>query len=140
MIRTLSLAAAVATSLALPVLAQGTPTIPEPAPGATTTAPAPAPGAAMAAPAEGSVTLTAKQAESWVGKPVYSSDGKNIGEVAAFARSTDDKVSEMHADIGGFLGIGETRVKLMPGQFALSGDRVTVDMTSEKVKDLPRVQ
>jgi hypothetical protein len=87
-----------------------------------------------------SITLNAAQAKSWVNKPVYSSDDKNIGEVAAFARGSDDKVSEMHADIGGFLGLGETRVKLTPAQFKLAGDRVTIEMTAAQAKDLPRVK
>jgi len=139
MIRTLTLAAALAGALSLPVLAQNT-TVQAPAPGTTTTAPAPAMGATTTAPADAATSLTAEQAESWVGKPVYSSDGKNIGEVAAFTRDTDDNVSEMHIDIGGVLGLGETRVRLMADQFRVSGDRMTIDMPAEQVNDLPRVQ
>ncbi len=33
-----------------------------------------------------SLTLTDAQAKAWIDKVVYSSDGKNLGEVAAFAR------------------------------------------------------
>lgn len=146
MIRSLSLAAILATTLSLPVLAQST-DLPRTAPAATTTAPdqnttgaGSASGAAMPGSSEEAITLTSQQAEDWVGKTVYSSDGKNVGEVAAFARGSDDKVSEMHIDIGGFLGLGETRVKLMPNQFKLSGDRATIDMTSDQVKDLPKVE
>jgi hypothetical protein len=73
--------------------------------------------------------LTAQEAMTWIKEPpVYSSDGKNIGQVAVFARDADNKVIEMYADIGGFLGFGETRVKLTPAQFKLQGqgDRVRV--------------
>jgi hypothetical protein len=86
-----------------------------------------------------SMTLTAQEEKAWIDKPVYSSDGKKIGEVAAFARGTNNAVSEMHADIGGFLGLGETRVRLMPAQFKLQGDRVVLDVTAAQAKDLPKV-
>jgi hypothetical protein len=86
-----------------------------------------------------SLTLTDVQAKEWVNKVVYSSDGKNVGEVAAFARDASGKVGEMHADIGGFLGLGETRVRLMPAQFTLNSDRVTLMLTADQAKNLPKV-
>lgn len=128
MMRTITLATVLATAVALPALAQNAGVKP------------PVAGEMTSVAKDAAIMLTAEQAKSWVSKPVYSSDGKNIGAVAAFARGTDDKVSEMHADIGGFLGLGETRVKLMPAQIKLSGDRVTIDMTAAQAKDLPRVQ
>jgi hypothetical protein len=73
---------------------------------------------------EAEVTLTEEQANSWIDKPVFSSDGKEVGEVAAFKRAADNSVLEMYADIGGILGIGETRVSLTPAQFKLQTDRV----------------
>ena len=85
------------------------------------------------------MSMTAQETQAWVGKPVYSSDGKKIGSVVAFARGSDDKVSEMHADIGGFLGMGETRVRLMPTQYTMASDRVTINVTSALAKDLPKV-
>ena len=85
------------------------------------------------------MTLTEAQATSWVDKPVYSSDNKQVGEVVAFKRGADNVVTEMHADIGGMLGLGETRVKLMPEQFKLQGDRVVLNLTQEQAKNLPKV-
>lgn len=85
------------------------------------------------------LTLTDAEAKAWINKTVYSSDGKNLGEVAAFQRDSNGKVTEMHADIGGFLGIGETRVRLTPAQFKLEKDRVVVNMTSEQAKGLPKI-
>ena len=73
-------------------------------------------------------------------KPIYSSDGKQIGEVVTFKRGADNVVLELHADIGGMLGIGETRVKLMPQQFTLQNDRVVLNMTEAQAKNLPRVE
>ena len=125
MIRSIALAAALASSFALTAAAQ-----PEPAA-------APATSTASTAPAATSVMLTADEAKEWVGKPVYSSDNEKIGYVAAFARAADNSVTEMHIDIGGVLGLGETRVKLTPAQFKMQGDRVVLDVTAADANDLP---
>ena len=127
MLRTLSIATVVAATIALPAIAQ------------TTTVPPSTPPAAAASPAAAALMLTADQAKTWIGKPVYSSDNTKIGEVAAFARGTDNAVNEMHADIGGFLGMGETRIKLMPAQFKLQDDRVVLNQTAAQAKLLPTV-
>jgi hypothetical protein len=124
-IRSLSIAAVLAAAFAFPALAQDT-TVKTP------------PAAAVQAVEP--LKLTQDQAKSWVDKHVYSSDDKKIGEIAAFARGTDDTVTEMHIDIGGFLGMGETRVKLMPDQFRLVGDRAVLKVTAAQAKDLPKVQ
>jgi PRC-barrel domain len=117
---------------------------------AQTTAPStppasPAPVAAekkMTPPASASevITLTDAQAKGWIDKAVYSSDGKNVGEVVAFTRDGSGKVREMHADIGGFLGLGQTRVRLQPSQFKLMDDRVVLSITAEQTKALPKIQ
>ena len=125
MIRALTLATILATAIALPAIAQDT-TVKSP----TVTVPEDATG----------LMLTGEQAKSWIGKPAYSSDGKKIGDIAAFARGTDNSVTEMHVNTGGFLGFGETRVKLTPAQFKLQDDRVVLDLTAAQAKDLPKVQ
>ncbi len=127
MLRTLSIATVLATMVTLPAIAQ------------TTSVPPATPPAAVAIPAPAALMLTADQAKTWIGKPVYSSDNTKIGEVAAFARGTDNTVNEMHADIGGFLGMGETRIKLMPAQFKLQDDRVVLNQTAAQAKLLPTV-
>lgn len=124
MIRAISLAAILAAACALPALAQSSAVKTPPAAAVEVTAP---------------LKLTEAQAKSWVDKQVYSSDGKKLGEIAAFARGTDNTVSEMHIDVGGFLGMGETRVKLMPAQFKLEGDRAVLNVTAAQAKDLPKV-
>lgn len=127
MMRTLIMASTIVAAAAFPAIAQ------------TTTAPLPSPPVA-AAPSVAPLMLTAEDAKNWIDKSVYSSDGKKIGEVVAFARGSDNKVTEMHADIGGFLGIGETRVRLLPTQFKLEGDRAVLNVTAAQAKDLPKVQ
>jgi PRC-barrel domain len=107
-----------------------------------------APGMAekMTPPAASSTTvtkdglvLTEAQANGWVKKAVYSSDGKNVGEVTALKRDASGKVAELQAGIGGFIGIGETQVRLMPAQFKLGNDRVLLSLTAEQVKTLPKI-
>ena len=113
-----------------------TPTTPSPTTPPVTT---PAPSVQPVAPAEG-VTMTDEQAKAWIDKTVYSSDDKNVGEVAELRRDSSGKVTEMHADVGGFLGLGETRVSLTPTQFKFGDDRVVLNMTSDQVKALPKME
>ena len=103
------------------------------------TAPKSPPPAAMK-PETAKITLTEEQAKSWIDKPVFSADGKELGEVAAFKRAADNSVQEMHVDIGGLLGIGETRVALTPAQFKLEDARVVLSLTEEQAKALPKVK
>lgn len=87
-----------------------------------------------------SLALTEQDARAWIDRPVYSSDGQKLGEVAALLRTADNKVSELQANIGGFLGIGEHRVRLAPSQFSLHSDRVVLDLTAAQAKELPKIQ
>lgn len=84
--------------------------------------------------------LTVQEEKAWFNKPVFSSDGQKLGEVVAFQRDAQNNVVGMHADIGGFLGYGQTSVALRADQFKLSGDRVLLDLTSVQAKELPKVQ
>ena len=95
---------------------------------------------ALPSVASQSITLTDEQAKGWIDKVVYDSDGKKFGAVAAFARDGSGKVTEMHADIGGFLGLGQTRVRVMPSQFKLIDDRAVLSITAEQAKTLPKVK
>ncbi len=126
MFRTLSLASILAVVIALPAVAQ------------TSTAPAPS-APIVVTPATPSLSLSPEQVKTWIDKAVYSSDGSKIGNVAAFLQGPNNSVMEMHADIGGFLGLGETRIRLMPAQFRLEGDRVVLGMTAAQAKELPAI-
>lgn len=133
----IAVAASLLTSAA--ALAQSTTTTP-----ATPATPATPPtvGTAPATPStstNGAPTLTTEQAQRLVDKTVYSSDNKNLGEVAAVQRDSSGKVTELHADIGGFLGIGETRVRVMPSQMKIMDDRVVLSITADEAKQLPKI-
>ena len=83
--------------------------------------------------------MTDAQAKSWINKSVYSSDGKKLGEVSELQRDASGKVSELHADIGGFLGLGQTRVRVMPAQFRVENDRIVLNVPSDQAKSLPAI-
>ena len=85
-------------------------------------------------------TMTEAQAKALIDANVVSSDNKTVGEVAAIQRSADGKVTELHADVGGFLGIGETRVRLMPSQFTVADKQINSKLTSEQVSALPKIE
>lgn len=95
------------------------------------------PGARVDAPS-GPVDLnidvgsSMKPTEAWVGRAVYSSEGKHLGEVAAIA---DDSV---YVDVGGFLGIGESRVLLTNNELgSVEPDRIVLKLTEAEAKKLP---
>lgn len=98
------------------------------------------PNANVEAPAGGvdvNVDLGARMTptDAWIGRPVYSSDGKHIGEISAISGS------QVYADIGGFLGLGETRVLLKPTDIAgVKHDRVDLALTEAQADQLPAAE
>jgi hypothetical protein len=102
----------------------------------TTTAPSVQPSP----PTQVAPTLTEAEAKELIDATVVSSDDKNVGEVAAIQRDSDGKVTELHADIGGFLGIGQTRVRVTPSQFTVSEKKIRLTLTADQVKDLPKME
>ena len=100
-----------------------------------------APSVQPTTPAETAPMLTEEQAKALIGATVVSSDDSNLGDVAAIQRSADGKITELHADIGGFLGIGQTRVRVMPSEFTVAADnRILLKLTAAQAKELPKVE
>ena len=84
-------------------------------------------------------TLVPEGREVKIGEVVATGKVQPLSKVDVKS-NVSGKVTEMHADIGGFLGIMQTRVKVLPAQFKLQGDRVVlVDVTAEQAKALPKV-
>jgi hypothetical protein len=70
--------------------------------------------------------------EDWVGRAVYSSDDKDLGEVAKL------NGSDIYVDIGGFLGIGETRALIKADQILdVRDDRIVLKLSEAEAKKLP---
>lgn len=90
-------------------------------------------------PGDTARTMTEDEAKAWINKSVYTSDNKDVGTIAAIQRDVGGKVTEVHADVGGFLGLGAQRVLLTPAQVRFAGDRVVADMTADQIKNLPKV-
>lgn len=132
--RTILLATALAAVLALPAMAEdaNSKVAPGNDPTSTTTNQV-SPNDKVA-----TLSLTDQEGKAWLDKPIYTSDGLNIGEVVDFQRDAANNVIGMRADIGGVLGFGQTRVNVTTLQFTLSGDRVLLDMTAEQAKSLPK--
>ena len=131
-------------------LSTATPSTTTPAPNATmpdksmsTATPSMKPGDPVSGSADstikaGSIILSQQDEKQWIGKPVYSSDEKKIGEVTSFRRGPGGEVVGLNAGIGGFLGLGETHVMMTTSQFKLQGDRVIANVLSADAKSLPK--
>ncbi len=90
-------------------------------------------------PVEPPTRIETQDFKQWVGLSVESLDGQTVGKVANVLPATGSVLEEVHADIGGFFGIGETRVKLMPAQLTKQDDKVVVSLTKEEILKLPKI-
>ncbi len=89
----------------------------------------------------GHATLSDDQVKEWIGRSVYSSDGKELGEIGDLNRGPDNKVTELYVDIGGFLGLGETRVRAGADKLQeVRDDRIILNITEADAKSLPKVE
>jgi sporulation protein YlmC with PRC-barrel domain len=105
----------------------------------TTAAPdtrAPAAGTAAVAPAAGTFPA-AKEVDKFIGKDVYGSNGKKVGELNNLLINPDGQVRAGIVEFGGFLGMGEHKVAVPWNQLNVQGDRLTVNMTEDQIKTAP---
>jgi hypothetical protein len=74
--------------------------------------------------------------EEWIGRSVFSSDGKELGKVASF-----EKDGAIFVDIGGFLGLGETRTRIAPEKIqSVTEDRIMLSLSQGEAKNLPAAE
>jgi hypothetical protein len=74
--------------------------------------------------------------EQWVGRYVYSSDGKDLGKIAAV--KSNGSSSELLFDMGGFLGIGATRKSVTADQVQdAQKDRIVLRLSEAEAENLP---
>ena len=77
--------------------------------------------------------------EQWIGRPVYSSGGKDLGKVASLNKEGNQ--SEFYVDIGGFLGLGSTRTLIKSDQIKeVQNDRIVLSLTEAEAKNLPAAE
>ena len=83
-------------------------------------------------------TVTEDDAKNWIGRSVYSSDGKKIGSIAELKRDPDNKVTELYVDTGGFLGLGTTRSLVRADQIQeVKADSLVLKLSEAEAKSLP---
>jgi hypothetical protein len=86
----------------------------------------------MPAPAPNAATFVPDQ--SWVGRYVYSSDGKDLGKIA----SVNGAGALIYFDTGGFLGLGTTRKHVAADQVQdVKRDRIVLKLVKADADNLP---
>lgn len=95
-------------------------------------------GAGTQTPGTVPFTLTEDDAKNWIGRDVYSSDGKKVGDITELKRDPDNKVTELYVNIGGFLGIGATRSLISSDQIQeVKADSLVLKLSEAEAKNLP---
>ena len=84
----------------------------------------------------GSKTGALAPDQQWVGRYVYSSDGKDLGKIASVKQNGSS--SELFFDMGGFLGIGATRKGITSDQIQdVQNDRIVLSLSEAEAEKLP---
>ena len=74
-----------------------------------------------------------------VGMPVYSSDGKALGQVAQVVKDPDGKIQSIQVDIGRILGLGTKVVTITPDKFEqLAG--IKLRLSDAEIRSLPEAK
>ncbi len=73
--------------------------------------------------------------ETWVGRYIYSSDGKDLGKIAAVKKTGAS--SDIFFDMGGFLGIGATRKHVTSDQVQdVQSDRIVLRLSEADAENM----
>jgi hypothetical protein len=82
--------------------------------------------------------LTAENAKEWVGRPVFSSDGKQVGEVIEIKHDPDTKITEAYIDTATFLGMGASQYRVTSKQIEeITPEGLVLTLKESEVKSLP---
>ena len=71
------------------------------------------------------------------GRPVVSSDGKELGQVVEVNKDPDGKVHSIQIDVGRWLGLGSKVVTINTDKFEHLADQVRLRLRGEEVQSLP---
>jgi PRC-barrel domain len=75
----------------------------------------------------------AQQSDAWlVGLPLYSSDGKKLGQITEVVTAAGQRA--VRAEMGTFLGLGSTPILIPEEMVERKPDRVEIIMTASEVK------
>ena len=73
--------------------------------------------------------------QEWIGRSVESSDGQSLGQVSGL---NEDDQNEFYVDLGGFLALGETRVRVSSDEVREVKDgRIVLRLTEAEARNLP---
>ena len=90
-------------------------------------------------PGKATFIVREDEVKNWIGRPVYSSDNKKIGEIIEIKRDPDNKVTELYVDTGSFLGIGATRYRVTSEQIQeVKPDGLVLTLKESEVKSVPQ--
>jgi len=83
--------------------------------------------------------VTLDEAKNWIGRPVYSNDGKKVGEIIELKRDPDNRVTDVFVDTGTFLGIGANRYHVTSEQVQeVKPDGLVLTLKESEVKSVPQ--
>jgi sporulation protein YlmC with PRC-barrel domain len=78
--------------------------------------------------------------KEWLGRAVYSIDGRRLGEIAALTRDSGNRVVALNANIGGYLGFDEKRVRIGATQIrAVNADGLVLDVSEAAARNMPGI-
>ncbi|PRY95761.1 PRC-barrel domain protein [Hasllibacter halocynthiae] len=68
---------------------------------------------------------------------IEDASGDVIGEVDEVLMTPEGEIVAVSAEVGGFLGIGDSEVVVELGMLRPEGDRLHIDMSKEQIEALP---
>jgi len=74
-----------------------------------------------------------------LGKPVWTSDGKQAGIVSDVLTGGDGKLAAVHITLGEFLGLGDRMVRVDASLLVTDGDKLQLNLSAEELGMLPEV-
>ena len=74
-----------------------------------------------------------------VGKWLADKNGGDVAKIVDVKTSPDGKIQAAEIDVGGFLGIGSSRIAVPVDALQLKGDRIqATSMTADQIRNLPQ--
>jgi len=71
------------------------------------------------------------------GRPVFSSDGKELGQVVEVNKDPDGKINSIDIHVGRWLGLGPKVVRITADKFEHLADQVRLRLRGEEVQSMP---
>lgn len=83
--------------------------------------------------------VTAAEEKSWIGRPVFSSDNRKVGEIVEIKRGPDNKVTDVIFDAGTILGMGATHYQVTSDQIQeVRPDGLVVTLKESQIEAAPQ--